>query len=108
MTPHYDKLAMELTQLDPRDALCVIEGVGKANLGDLRRSLENLAEWATWLARYVDERDGFGCGDQGYEKAVRNANRAARTLWCKAFGYSAFVDRNPEAPKLRAGKEGGK
>jgi hypothetical protein len=102
VSKHTYKLALELVQLGPPDALSVIAGAGRDNLGDLTRSLEGIAEWATWLARYVDERHGGGCGDQGHKPALASANRAAKTVWCKSFGYNGYVPRNPHESERRS------
>lgn len=57
---------------------------------DLRRELEGISERAAMLAGYLDERHGYGCGDQGHEKAVKRANGNGKTVWMKAFGYNGF------------------
>ncbi len=56
--------------------------------GELCRAAEAVAFHAAMFARYVDERDGHGYGDQGHEAAVKSANRAAKKVWCGAFGYN--------------------
>lgn len=92
------KKAIELIHMDPPEVIVAIEAMTPDTMFDVRKSLEAVAEWATWLARYVDDRHGCGCGDQGHARALISANRAARTLWCKAFGYNAYVERRPPEP----------
>ena len=60
----------------------------------LRGIFEAEAMHAAQLAAYLDLRYGPGCGDQGHKAAVKNSNRVARLLWCKAFGYNALTDLN--------------
>jgi hypothetical protein len=88
-------VAWALVHLDPPEAIARIKNLRRANLASVCRALEGIAEWATWLARYVDEREGGGCGDQGHDQACRKANRSAGILWCEAFGYNRFLERRP-------------
>lgn len=57
----------------------------------LRQELELITERAGMFAAYLDERHGYGCGDQGHEKAIKAANKTGKIIWCKAFGYNGFT-----------------
>ena len=59
---------------------------------ELRREFEGISLRAGELAAYIDQRHGFGCGDQGHGKAVKAMMKAGHVIWCKAFGYNAFHD----------------
>ena len=63
----------------------------KSNLTATVRELEGIAERAARLARYLDEREGHGCGDQGHAAAVKAQNKAGRAIR-KAFGYNMTHD----------------
>lgn len=54
----------------------------------------DIAMRAGQMARYFDERHGYGCGDQGHDKAVKSLNKAGKAIWCKAFGYNEYLDIN--------------
>ena len=71
-----------------------VDRMKSADRGELTRELESIAYRAAMLARYVDARYGGGCGDQGHASAVRSCNKAAKTVWMKAFGYNAHNDIN--------------
>jgi hypothetical protein len=43
----------------------------------------------------MDERHGYGCGDQGHKKAVNQANRNGKIVWMKVFGYNGYVEVHP-------------
>ena len=58
---------------------------------ELARELEGLSLRAGELARYLDERYGHGCGDQGHRAAAKKCNRTGKVIWCKAFGYNAHI-----------------
>lgn len=62
------------------------------NKQELIQHLEELSKRAGMIAAYLSEREGYGCGDQGHEKAIKAMNKAGKTIWCKAFGYNAFHD----------------
>lgn len=61
------------------------------NKQEIVKELEVLARRAGMLAAYINEREGYGCGDQGHEQALKIMNKTGKTIW-KAFGYSAFND----------------
>ncbi len=84
--------AQELMQLAPVDWEKTVDGISTRERDDLRRELEGIGERAASLAGYLDERHGYGCGDQGHRKAVKKANRNGRMVWVKVFGYNAFHD----------------
>jgi len=59
---------------------------------DMARELEQTSKRAAMLAEYLNERYGYGCGDQGHTKAVKSTNKAAKGVWCGVFGYNAYHD----------------
>lgn len=66
-----------------------------ANMGNAQEvieDLEHIAKRAGMMAAYLEERDGYGCGDQGHKKAVKAMNRVGKIIHMKAFGYNAFHD----------------
>jgi len=52
--------------------------------------LEALSVRAGMVASYLDERNGYGCGDRGHKKALKQMNRTGKIIHMKAFGYNAF------------------
>lgn len=58
------------------------------DLRELQEELEKLAVAATFIAVYLDNRYGFGCGDQGHKTAAKKANQARTTLRNKVMGYN--------------------
>jgi hypothetical protein len=62
------------------------------NKQELRSELESLAKRAAMMAAYIDYREGFGGGDQGHAKAIKNMNKVGKAVWMKAFGYNAYPD----------------
>ena len=66
----------------------------RSDLQDIRQQLEALSVRAGMIAAYLDEREGYGCGDQGHANALKAMNRAGKIIHCKAFGYNAFNDVN--------------
>lgn len=57
---------------------------------EARVLLEGVAKKAGMIAGYLDERQGYGYGDQGHNKAVKRLNRNGKMIWMKVFGYTAF------------------
>ena len=58
------------------------------------RELGEAASWASYMCQryaeitgYLDERHGYGCGDQGHEAAKKQAAHALHKVR-KALGYS--------------------
>jgi hypothetical protein len=49
---------------------------------------------SAFIAAYLGERYGYGCGDQGHGKALKAANRAARLTHCEALGYNDCTSIN--------------
>ena len=60
------------------------------NIDETKRQLEAISERAGMMAAYLEERHGYGCGDQGHETAIKSMNRAGKNIHCKVFGYNAF------------------
>jgi hypothetical protein len=63
-------------------------------LGNLTHTSLGLSQRAGMMARYLDEREGYCCGDQGHDAAVKAMNKAGKIIYMKAFGYNAFHDLN--------------
>ena len=42
----------------------------------LAEQCERIATHAGFVAKYIEERYGYGCGDQGHEDALKAANKA--------------------------------
>jgi len=70
----------------------LFEKLGGEDLRELIKDLEAVAERAAMMATYLEERHGYGCGDQGHASAVKACNRAARIVHCRALGYNAYKD----------------
>lgn len=83
------KTLMKKAPIDWRKA---IERLHTDERDEMRRKLEAISERAGMLAAYIDERHGYGCGDQGHDKAVKEMNRAGRKIHMDVFGYNAFHD----------------
>ena len=60
----------------------------------LAKELEGISKRAGILAAYIEERYGYGCGDQGHEAAVKKMNRAGKMIHMKVFGYTAYHNLN--------------
>lgn len=62
------------------------------NKQDVRKLLEEISKRAGMMAAYIDQREGFGCGDQGHDKALKEMNKVGKIIWMKAFGYNGYYD----------------
>jgi len=51
------------------------------------RHLDAVIERAVRLRGYLDERYGYGCGDQGHKAAVKTSNKLAKRIR-KALGFT--------------------
>ena len=87
--------AKKLMETAPVDWEKAVDKILTRQRDELRRQLEGTAERAAVLAGYMDERHGYGCGDQGHKKAVKQANRNGRMVWMKVFGYNGYVEAHP-------------
>ena len=67
-----------------------VDRMSRSERNDAARAFEGIAKRAAMLAGYLDERHGYGCGDQGHDKGVETANENAQKVWCKVFGYNAY------------------
>jgi hypothetical protein len=76
----------------PYDWQKAIDAMSEKERDELRKQFEVISEKAGILAGYLEERHGYGCGDQGHEKAVKQANRNGRMIRIKVFGYNGYVD----------------
>ena len=87
--------AKKLMETAPVDWEKAVDKIPTRQRDELRRQLEGIAERAAVLAGYMDERHGYGCGDQGHKKAVKQANRNGKMVWMKVFGYNGYVEVHP-------------
>ena len=86
--------AETLLKLAPIDWEKTVDKLKENQRDELRREMGEIAKRAAMLEGYLDERHGYGCGDQGHEKAIKRANRNGKMLWMKVLGYNAFYDRS--------------
>lgn len=82
--------AQRFMRLAPVDWEKAVDKLMIEERDEIRRELEGIAERAAMLAGYLDERHGYGCGDQGHSKAVKTANHHGKMVWMKTFGYNGF------------------
>jgi hypothetical protein len=80
----------ELMNIAPMDWEKTVDSMSSKEKDDMRRKLEGISLRAGELAGYLDERHGYGCGDQGHRAAVKEANRNGKIIWTKAFGYNEY------------------
>jgi hypothetical protein len=59
----------------------------RARLQSLEQALEGIATGAARLAAYMGKRHGYGCGDQGHDRAVRVSNKVVAKVR-RALGYN--------------------
>ncbi len=59
----------------------------RLHLQELENSLDHLCRFSAARAAYVMMRHGCGCGDQGHDKAVKEAGKVTKKVR-KALGYS--------------------
>lgn len=97
MNHYYERLASDCKKIIEKP-FCDLDKIASGMMPEQRRyvsdSLERIAMRAGQMARYFDERHGYGCGDQGHDKAVKSLNKAGKAIWCKAFGYNEYLDIN--------------
>ena len=84
--------AITMMKKAPIDWKKSVDRMTSVNKRELAIELENVASVAAMQAEYLNERYGYGCGDQGHEKAEKSANKAGRAIWRKVFGYNAHHD----------------
>ena len=82
--------AQELMNIAPVDWEKTVDAMSTTERHDMQHELEGIAERAAMCAGYVEEREGYGCGDQGHASAMKTANRYGRRLHVTTFGYSEF------------------
>ncbi len=92
------EIALELLNAAPADAVGMIARMSSPDKYEAAKMLEHIAKQAAWLGTYAEERYGYGCGDQGHADAVKSANKAAKTVWCKALGYNGYHDLRVSDP----------
>jgi len=65
----------ENEKLDKMLAAGRAEGLSDSDLQEVSKILENRGAHLCAIGAYLGERAGFGCGDQGHEKAVKSFNK---------------------------------
>lgn len=64
-----------------------INAMRPSELDELRKQLDALAARSAFMAAYLEQRyAACGTGDQGHDKALKQANRVHRIVRC-ALGY---------------------
>ena len=86
--------AQDFMMLAPAKIEAAADFMNTVECRDIAKELESLATRAAERAAYLEERYGYGCGDQGHQKAATRFNRAGRMVHCKVFRHNAFVGCN--------------
>lgn len=63
------------------------DGLGETERAVVARQYEVMALHLIRFAEYMNQRHGYGCGDQGHKAAVKEQNRVANRVR-KALGYT--------------------
>lgn len=79
--------ARELLELPKAKYREVFDNMPSKERGELERELDNIAQAAAWAYGYAEQRYGSGCGDQGHEDAVKEANKTLAGVR-KVLGYT--------------------
>jgi hypothetical protein len=82
----------EIMELAPVDWEKTADKMTTTERREVVERLEAIAERAAMLARYFDERYGWGCGDQGRVTGMKSANKAGKLVHMRVFGYNACYD----------------
>jgi hypothetical protein len=83
-----------LNKAAPIDWEKIVNKMTQEERGIIQRELEGISIRAAELSGYLEEREGYGCGDQGHKKAMRTCNRWGRKIWTKVFGYNDYIEIN--------------
>jgi len=83
------KMLFELAPVDFQSFINDLSNVDRQKLAD---EIEGIAIQATFAHAYVQERHGYGCGDQGHEDAAKAANKARRKVRNNVIGYNETRD----------------
>lgn len=81
---HVRELLYETAPVELQGKVDAMNGIVR---GEVAKELECVALTAVWRAAYVEARYGSGCGDQGHETAVRDANKLLVKVR-KAMGFT--------------------
>lgn len=77
----------ELLLKAPIELEAIADNMTGREKAEMLGELEGLLAGAAFIYGYIDMRYGSGCGDQGHDSAVKNANRV-RITTRKVLGYS--------------------
>lgn len=86
--------AFRLIHTAPADLEEITESLTATERHQLADALQHIARYAGFAGMYLEERHGYGCGDQGHRKAVTVGNRAMKKIWMQAFGFNACFPYN--------------
>ena len=76
-----------ITKLPPVKWQAAAKKLSETERDEISRHYSSLAEWAARIAVYFGYRSGYGCSDQGHEKAVR-AQNSTSTKVRRALNYT--------------------
>ncbi len=78
---------LEILALAPGDLEKKADALNADARHEITETLSRLAEVAASYAAYFEERYGYGCGDQGHKKAVKEFNKVRKAVR-KALGFN--------------------
>lgn len=87
-----DEARKMLFELAPVDFQSFVDDLSSVDRQKLADELEGIAIQATFTHAYVQERHGYGCGDQGHEVSAKAANKARRKIRNNVIGYNETRD----------------
>jgi hypothetical protein len=83
--------ALTIALIPPSEYEARVDRLDEQRRGEILKELERIAEAVATFAAYLDDRYGYGAGDQGHKSAVKHMNKVRRTLR-KALGYTITKD----------------
>jgi len=83
-----------LIEIAPVEWETTVNKMNNHDREELRSQFAHIAKVAAMLEGYLDERYGYGCGDQGHERAMKTANKNGKQVWMKVFGYNGYHELN--------------
>lgn len=85
-----EKRAIRLMRVAPCNWEKRVNKIPRAELHDLRRTLDGIALRAVELGAYVGMRENYGCIDRGHEIAWKESRKKGKQVWVKVLGYCAY------------------
>lgn len=80
-------IATKCLNTAPVDLQAMADRLTGEDKRQIEETLSGLVQMAAWKWAYINERYGSGCGDQGHDDAVKEANRVL-TKVRKAMGFA--------------------